>query len=85
MRKCYLCRASMHHLFKFINLAFDVAFGVPNFFSFLFFFLLRWADEGNKENRPCCKGNKNSSRRQFYLKMVSCMVDKKSGFLNPAH
>ena len=42
-----------------------------------FFFLLRRADEGKKENRPCCKGNKNSSRHEFDLKKVSCMVDKK--------
>ena len=54
-------------------------------FLLFFFFLLRRADERKKENRPCCEGNKNSSRHEFDLKKVSCMVDKKSGFLNPAH
>ena len=75
MSSC-LCGASMHHLFKFIKLAFDVAFGVPIFFSFL----MRRANERNKENRPCCKGSKNSSRRQFDLKKASRMVDKKEAF-----
>ena len=55
MRKCYLCRASMHHLFKFINLAFDVAFGVPNSF---FLFHCGGLMRGRKKTVPVVKVTK---------------------------
>ena len=80
MRKCYLCRASMHLLFKFINLAFDVAFGIPNFFLF-FFFNWRGLMRGRKKTVPFVKVTKIVCySREFDLKKVSCMVHKKVAF-----